>query len=154
MANITCSKCGTENPANAINCSNCSSNLQSPPEHPDVAEPKQDATQPTCSACESTNVSIKQVRKLPRGQLVAGLVIGSFLLVGGLFLAATKPPSGMDPRVFAFARFGCIFGGAWSLWDVLTGWPLPVLGIKLFKEERITHANCADCGSQWIVSNP
>lgn len=46
MATIICPKCGTENPANAMNCKNCRINLNLALEHPDMLESvKQDTVQ-------------------------------------------------------------------------------------------------------------
>ncbi|MEM3514990.1 MAG: hypothetical protein QXQ64_08460 [Candidatus Bathyarchaeia archaeon] len=46
MATVICPKCGTKNPANAMNCKNCRINLKFALEHPDMFEPvKQDTVQ-------------------------------------------------------------------------------------------------------------
>ncbi len=54
---VVCPKCGTENPANAMNCKNCRINLRFALEHPDEIER-------TKREEESKNPSVKLVRIL------------------------------------------------------------------------------------------
>jgi len=156
MATITCPKCGAENPVNAINCKSCRINLkfalehldemEFALEHPDAFEPM-DAPRPRCSACGSTNVAIQEVRKIHSGRLVGGLVMGLVFLVGAILM---ERPATWDPDLYTLVKIFGFFIGAWIIWDVLTGLPLPFVRIKLFKEEWITQAKCADCSHQRI----
>lgn len=98
MDTIVCPKCGTENPANTMNCKQCRINLQFAVEHPDQIESaKSEVTQQEEDSTQQT-VSIGANRAIVFALLLL-LVCGILWCFSSMLLS---------PPVFG----PCAFGGA------------------------------------------
>lgn len=76
MTTIICPKCGTENPADAMNCKNCRINLKFALEHLGEME----STEPrTVQGAQEKPLSRKQVRK-KRGLTYLGIAVACFVV--------------------------------------------------------------------------
>lgn len=89
MDTIICPKCGTENPANTMNCRNCRINLQFALEHPDqFGGAKREATQreetPSQQAV-SQQLTPEQKKQAQTVALIA-FIIAALIVMGLCFL--------------------------------------------------------------------
>lgn len=120
MTTIICPKCGTENPADAVNCKNCKVNLKYALEHPAEMEfaqehpdmfglMKQEAVRE--EAVRSTPekaMSRKQARK-KRGLIYLAIAVACFVI---LFLMSTGDTGGGAIGAFlVLATLICFVGG-------------------------------------------
>ena len=84
MDPVVCPKCGTENPANAMNCRNCRINLRFALEHPDEIE----RTKWEEIQREGTARPGEPRRRKPAGCVIAGSVLASILLLAACAIAS------------------------------------------------------------------
>jgi hypothetical protein len=129
MATVTCPKCGTENPATAMNCMNCRINLQYALEHRDeieLARQHRDVLEPTeQQAGQGTllkPMSRKQARKR-KGLTFLAIAIGCFFGDFLVLSAGGGPPAsqasalagGTIAGLLGLATLICFFAGIISL---------------------------------------
>lgn len=115
MTTVTCPKCGTENPANAMNCKNCKINLKYALEHleemefawehPDVLErTKQEAVEGT----HEKTMSRKQARK-KKGLTYLLIAVACFVVYFLMYTAGAE--GGAIGAFLALATLICFVAG-------------------------------------------
>lgn len=102
-------------------------------------------SQSPCPSCGSANIIVREKRILSASTVVL-VAIGLLMITGVLVMMR---PTSWSPNMFNLVKiFGLVFGG-WFIWDQVTGLPLPLLGIKLFKERYTVNGVCSDCHHKW-----
>lgn len=102
-------------------------------------------SQSPCPSCEGGNTIVRQKRVLSASTVVM-VVIGLLIIVGALVMTR---PAGWSPQMFNLLKIFGLFVGGLFIWDQVTGLPLPLLGIKLFKERYTLKGVCLDCHHKW-----
>jgi hypothetical protein len=134
---IICPKCGTENPANTMNCRHCRINLQFAIEHPDQIESaKLEATQ---REEDFTQQAVSQAAPGILARVVLGalsLVVGIFAIVP-LFVIGEGTGSGIAAYavvslIFALLAFGLakLDPKAWWVYATLVCAPVTLLSLS------------------------
>jgi hypothetical protein len=137
MDTIICPKCGTENPASAMNCRHCRINLRFAVEHPEqIGSTKLEATQ---REEDSTQQAVSQGATSILARVVLGalsLVVGIFAIVP-LFVIGEGTGSGVAAYavvslIFALLAFGLAKSdpGAWWAYATLVCAPVTLLSLS------------------------
>jgi hypothetical protein len=137
MDTVFCPKCGTENPANAMNCKHCRINLQFATEHPDQIESAK--LEATLREADSTQRAVTQraadiLARVGRG--VLSVVVGMLAIVL-LFVIGEGTGSGLAAYavvslIFALLAIGLAKSdpGAWWAYALLVCAPITLLSLS------------------------
>jgi hypothetical protein len=136
MDTIICPKCGTENPAIAMNCKNCRINLQFALEHPEEIERLKLETTPRAETSTQPAVTQRATSILVRIVLGAlSLVIGLLGIIP-LFIIGEGTGSGIAAfavlaLIFALLAFGLASydPGAWWVYALIFCTPITLLSL-------------------------
>jgi hypothetical protein len=137
MDSIICPKCGTENPASAMNCRHCRINLRFAVEHPEQIE--RTRLEATLRAEAPTQQAVTQRATGILARIVLGalsLVVGLFAIVP-LFVIGEGTGSGIGAYavvalIFALLAFGLAKydPGAWWAYALLICTPITLLSLS------------------------